>query len=82
MVKLKLLKEGDYTELSKWAQYSHKVFRERYRMGALREGHMTTEAETENQRSHAACLDDGGRGQMAKGSGSLYNLDKARKWVL
>ena len=39
-------------------------------------------AETENQRSHAACLDDGGRGQKAKGSGGLYKLEKARKWIL
>lgn len=68
MVKLKLLKKGDYTELSKWAQCSHKGL-QREIQEAFREGDIkSTEAETENQRSHAACLADGGRGAKASGA--------------
>ena len=41
---------------------------EGYRMGALRDGDVTTEAETESQRSQAARLDDGGGGKWPEGA--------------
>ena len=37
-------------------------------MGALRDGDVTTEAETESQRSQAACLDDRGGGKWPEGA--------------